>query len=119
MEASEMLDVVHFIFEDDSHYVSEESAKSQSAVRKSLYKDMYHREYKYEYKETKKKNTSAPKAYDPADWDILPEDEAVKPFNPREMQPEQKPTMGQETITQFDPFADNPFSGVLDAPAGH
>ena len=41
MEAGDMVDVIHFLFEEDSHYVSEESAKSRTGVRVSLYKDLY------------------------------------------------------------------------------
>jgi hypothetical protein len=47
MEASEMLDVVHFLFEEDNKYVSREDLLSKSAVRKNLYRDLYYKEYKY------------------------------------------------------------------------
>ncbi len=118
MEGSDMLDVLHFLFEEDSHYTSEESAKSRSALRVVIYPSFYGSAYKYEWKDTKSKQFASTQYIDD-DLSVMDEAEAVKPFNPREMQAERKPTMGAETITQFDPTAANPFSGILDAPVGH
>jgi len=114
------MDVVHFIFEEDSHYTSEESAKSRSNVRVVLYRDMYGARYKYEYKDQKpgtKPSTQYSYDYQPdEDLGMLSNEEAAKPFNPKEMQPE---TIPYTPVTSFDPTADNPFGGTLDAPFGH
>lgn len=118
MEASNMVDVVHFLFEEDNTIDSEDFAKSQSALRTAVYSSMYKITYKYPYKSSK--GQSSPQynhSYDPSvDLGVMPEDEAVKPFNPREMQPETKAFV---PATEFDPTAQNPFSGLLDAPLGH
>lgn len=115
MDGSDMIDVLHYLFEEDSHIVSEESIKSRSGVRKSIYDTLYGVKYKYEYKDSKAKH----RAYieeDLASMDSLSDAESAQPFNPREVKAERKPTMGAETITQFDPYAENPFGGILDAP---
>lgn len=112
MEASDMVDVIHFLFEEDSHYTSEESAKSRSAVRVSLYRDMYKKPYKYEYKDSKKQSTTYSYNYEPeGDLGTMSEEEDIKPFDPLA---ERKPDA--QSITKFNPTANNPFSGILDAP---
>jgi hypothetical protein len=118
MEASDMMDVIHFIFEEDSHYTSEESAKSRSNVRVVLYRDMYLTKYKYEYKDPSKKKSNSDYSYDfepDPNLGMLSDEESAKPFNPKEMQPEVIP---YTPVTSFDPTADNPFGGVLDGPMG-
>jgi hypothetical protein len=47
MEASEMLDVIHFLFEEDNTYVSKEDVISNSELRKYLYEGLYNKKYKY------------------------------------------------------------------------
>lgn len=121
MDSRDLVDILHFFFEEDNTYTSEEAAKSQSSMRTALYQEMYGVTYKYKYEEPKKKGAHAyTHSYEPdEDFAYLSDAESVKPFSPKEMQPEMKPTMGEETITQFDPFAANPFDGILDAPMGH
>lgn len=117
-----MLDVLHFIFEEDSTHVSEESAASRSGVRKVLYRDMYGVPYDDPYENSKRNQApKSPADYpiaDDSDLGIMDDADAAKPFSPREMKPEMKPALGMDSVTQFDPDAKNPFSGILDAPAG-
>lgn len=47
MHASDMLDVIHYIFEEDMRFASAEESKATDAVRNSLYRDFYGTEYKY------------------------------------------------------------------------
>ena len=114
MNASNMMDVVHYIFEQDTVVSSEDELKSQSAVRVAIYRDFYKKKYAYEYKP----KSSSGRAYVPdSDLEVMSEEEDLQPFRAREEMP-QKSTMGEETITPFDPTAQNPFNGILDAPMG-
>lgn len=116
-----MIDVIHFIYEQDTVHTSEESIASQSGVRVALYRDLYGTTYKYPYTPKKQKTQSTSPGLgtlDGSDLGALDDAESLKPFSPAEMEPERKPTMGAETITQFDPDSDDPFGGVLDRPAG-
>ncbi len=100
----------HYYFEEDNTHTSEDSMKSQSALRVAVYK-MYGQTYRYEYKGKQPKS--------PADYGYEPENSpydttvADKPFDPKT-----EPTKAYTPATNFDPDAANPFGGVLDAPAG-
>lgn len=114
-----MMDVIHFIFEEDSTYASEEQLKSQSGVRVAMYRDFYNKKYKYEYVDPKKKNSQYQHVYVPdSDLGVMSEEEEAQAFSSRE-DLAQKPVMGEDTITPFDPTAPNPFGGILDAPMDH
>jgi hypothetical protein len=111
MEASDMLDVIHYIFEEDTTQESEQALKSQSETRDLLYSVMYERPYKYKY------TASAP-ASDERKYIDDPEDEIddvadIEPFNPRKNQPK-----GYLPPTDFDPASPMPFGKGLDAPMG-
>lgn len=115
---SDMLDVLHFLFEEDNTYTSEEQMKSKLKMRESVYETLYDEPYKYKYGETKK--NAAPVDYGVAssptgDLDNLPYgEEGLTPFKPRE----QQPTKPYIPPTTFDPEAPKPFGTVLDAPLG-
>lgn len=47
MESSEMLDVIHVLFEDDVLPTWEHDQDIKGKVRKSIYRQMYKRDYKY------------------------------------------------------------------------
>jgi hypothetical protein len=89
MEASDMMDVIHFFYEEDLHYSNIEEARWLDAKRKHIYKELYDEEYKYY-------STS-----DVADQEASEDGGAVKPYVPP---------------TEFDPERPNPFGSVLDAP---
>lgn len=116
MEASEFLDVVHFLFEDDNTFVSEEAFAAKSRLRTVIFKDMYNTKYKYEYvpEKPRRVGTGTPENY-PTDeemWGAIEEDDVegiMQPFNPRERKPDLPPP------TEFDIDSDNPFPG-LEAP---
>jgi hypothetical protein len=93
MELRDMLDVVHYFFEEDSRYRSAEEAEGISAVRSALY-NMYGMTYKYGVKANTRPSSGDSFYSDP---------DEVKPFIPP---------------TQFDPESSNPFGAVLDAPIG-
>lgn len=108
-----MLDVLHFYFEEDNTHASEESMKSQSALRVAVYK-MYGQVYQYEYK-GKQPKSPADYGYEPENATGSPYDTTVadKPFDPKT-----EPTKAYTPATDFDPEAAKPFGGVLDAPMG-
>lgn len=87
-----MLDVIHFLYEEDLGYSSIEDARWTDAKRKHIYSELYGEEYKYySTKEI-------------ADHDgTSPDGEAIKPYIPP---------------TEFNPDSMNPFGEVLDAPIG-
>jgi hypothetical protein len=94
MELRDMLDVVHYFFEEDSRYSSAEEAEAVSSVRSALYGDMYGTSYRYGIKSKNGKSSAGDTYSDP---------DEVKPYIPP---------------TQFDANAANPFGAVLDAPIG-
>lgn len=47
MEMSNMLDVIHFFFEEDHRYQTSEEAQSVSSLRSSIYETIYKTNYKY------------------------------------------------------------------------
>lgn len=118
MEASNMLDVLHFLFEEDWVPASPEMVEARSEVRVALYRDMYGTEYKY--KVAPKRNNVNPangrqytnRAMDDtyvSDLDGLADE---KPFDPRATPP--KPFT---PASDFNPDSALPFEG-LDAPLG-
>ena len=91
-----MLDVLHFLFEEDSRFVSAEEAESVTALRSSLYRSFYGKSYAYGLP---KKNINVSANND----DFFSDPSVTKPYIPP---------------TEFDPESFNPYGSVLDAPIG-
>lgn len=100
---SDMLDVIHYIFEEDSVFVSSEQLQTKEGFREKMYREMYSRSYNYS---RKPKDASGVTDFDPEFEDVTP----VDPLKP--------PTKGYVPPTDFDPSRPSPFGGVLDAPLG-
>ena len=110
MEASDMLDVLHYFFEEDLNFSTAEQADAREKSRVMLYENLYNTEYKY-----------ATTGQSHVDYDSLPyddendQDERATPvdsFNPAaKVKPYTAPT-------RFDPSSSLPFGNVLDAPFG-
>jgi hypothetical protein len=94
MELSNMLDVVHFLFEEDSRFVSAEEAEGVGALRTSIYRDLYGVRYRYASAKRKTRNLSE---------DYYGDLNETKPYIPP---------------TEFDPTTANPYGDLLDAPIG-
>lgn len=104
MEASDMLDVLHYFFEEDIRFSSAEQAQAVDMGRKSIYQTMYGIEYKYAASSSKKNNNFTPSASDGSFDQITPfspSKDTVKPFIPAtEFDPETgipgliEPTLG-------------------------
>jgi hypothetical protein len=110
MDASDMLDVLHFMMETDNHQ-EKEKAVAQTEARNVLYRELYNRTYKYGYSEGK-----SPQDFDALDdpangWGDLDD---LTPFDPTERR-QVKPFVPP---TEFDPDSADPFGGLLDGPAG-
>lgn len=98
MEASDMLDVLHYLFEDDLHVGSAEEADAKDKVRISIYESMYNKTYKF----------ANPKSSTDNDYGFDELDDPVN-FSP-DIQTETKPYFPP---TDFNPDAANPFGGAL------
>jgi len=105
MELSDMLDVIHYFYEDDLDYASVEQAQMTDARRITMFKQLYGIDYKYASTDTKNKIASNPN-FD-YDFDNLtpfdPTNNVTKPFVP---------------ATEIDETSINPFGDILDAPLG-
>lgn len=86
MEASDMLDVVHYFLDEDMRYSSLEELKIHGSVRKTIFQDFYGTEYKYAMSDDSSgSNDSA----------------SIKPYIPP---------------TEINPDSPVPFGSVLDSP---
>jgi hypothetical protein len=100
MESSDMLDIIHVLYEDDAIPLHESHSKIKSNVRVMLWRSIYEKEYPYPYVES---------AGDGGSAGGLPPDEALLPSEnaPRVRKPYIPPT-------NPDQFA----AAGLDAPMG-
>jgi hypothetical protein len=113
MDASDMLDVIHYFFEEDFRYSTNEESIYKDEFRKSFYKKVY----KYDYRYVSESETSD-RAYRDFDADAMEEadapQETIEPFNPRARKSskafiEATPIVGDEST---------PFGSILDGPIG-
>lgn len=82
MEASDMLDVLHFLFEEDFTSSSEEHARSRSAIRSTLYSDMYGVTYRFKMNEPRGHNSSgSANDFDYSEFEASLDD--AEPVNPK------------------------------------
>jgi hypothetical protein len=101
MESSDMLDVVHYLFEEDMRYSTGEEAEAVSKTRETFYRDLYGYDYKYVYNSPKQNSNRKASSAGGFDFDdITPYDPNIKqkpkPFIP---------------ATQFDADSGLPLSG--------
>lgn len=105
MEASEMLDVIHVLFEEDyTTVVNAEQVEVKNRLRKVIYKEFYDKSYNYTAKNEYELDGSIDSPVDYSD---------VKPFDPKAAT--RKPYIPP---TQFNPEAPQPFGKNIDAPLG-
>jgi hypothetical protein len=110
-----MLDVIHYIFEEDMAAASGEQAEARSNVRTILYRSFYEREYQYK----SNSNSGSVGSYNSgptyADGSPIEPMEDLVPFDPLE---QAKPTKPYVPPTDFNPESSMPFGTNLDAPLG-
>jgi len=111
MEMSEMLDVIHYIFEEDMTFSTGEQADAQTDIRKSLYKELYHKDYKYNRSSGKKNRASG---FDDIDG-LMEEEQPVVPVDPVKESQKVKAYTPPTNLNADSPL---PFGNVLDAPIG-
>jgi hypothetical protein len=110
MEAADMLDVLHYFFEEDYRYSTFEESEYKDIFRSKIYKDMYSVDYAY-YSEKEKEDI---KDFD----EILPEEveeveDPIQPFSPRVKQ-----TKAYVPPTELTNNVERPFGDILDQPLG-
>jgi len=91
MELSDMLDVLHFFFEDDQRFHSAEESQSVDSVRTSLYETIYGTKYKYKSGEKSRPSSSS------------------APYDSNEIKPYIPPT-------EFDPEVGLQFGSITESP---
>lgn len=107
MDAVDLLDVLHYFFEEDSARLSTaEQSEAVSDLRTSLYRS-YNISYKYATKKSSSGQTYGGHAY------VSDDNSDLTPLDP--MNQETKPFV---PATEFNPDSSNPFGSVLDAPLG-
>ena len=89
LDSADMVDVIHYFFDEDMRYASYESALMHSKLREQIYGSLYEKHYKYAMKDSSSGSGSSSM------------DDEIKPYVPP---------------TEFDPESSNPFGKVLDAP---
>jgi len=104
MELSDMLDVIHYFYEEDMNYASVEQAQMADARRITIFKQLYGTEYRYASTESKNRLAASDSNFD-FDFDDL------APFDPNNA--ETKPFI---PATEVDENSHNPFGDILDAP---
>jgi hypothetical protein len=102
MEVSDMLDVVHYLFEQDATVTSEAEFDTKNSVRDVIYETVYERKFAYSTKGSKdfSSDTQAGNSepFDEFGNYIPSKTNNVKPYVPP---------------TNFNPDSDNPFGSVL------
>lgn len=113
MNASDLLDVLHYFMEEDMDYTSGEQLEGQSSLRSRLYRNLYDTEYPYATAKTKNNNI-VELEFGPENDAVEPANELddIKPFNPRAASPRK----AYVPPTTFDGGAELPFGSTLDAP---
>jgi len=106
MEASEMLDVIHYLFEEDLVSTHPELVEAKTEMRDVIYRDLYEESYNYGIKTSKNKYNSLDR--DPPSDGFYGD---LKPFDPTA-----GPTKPYTPPTDFDEDSPLPFGSSLDAP---
>lgn len=93
-----MLDVLHYLLEEDANFVSQEQYQSRDHVRNVVYKNVYNKSYVYANSDTR--DFGYESAADDLDIPVTTAAKSteVKPYIPP---------------TRVNADADNPFQGVL------
>jgi len=108
MEVSDMLDVIHYLFEEDAIVTSEAEFDTKNSARDVIYETVYGRKFAYSAKKSKDFNDAdgqySSEPFD-AEGNYIPsKTNNVKPYVPP---------------TNFNPDSENPFGGILrEAPLG-
>ena len=112
MSASDMLDVLHYFFEDDMNYASAEQADARDRAREIIYQDFYGHRYTYSNTQARAGNNySASGQGIVRDFNAADEEEKIEAFDPMKKPP--KPFVPATKVNAASP---KPFGAVLDEP---
>jgi hypothetical protein len=112
MEASDMLDVLHYFIEEDMNYSSAEHAEGRSRTREILYQDFYGQNYKYATSRNGSQYASASGSIS-KDFDspYENEEETLVPFDPLK-----GPTKSFVPATPVNAAMSRPFGAAIEEP---
>lgn len=111
LDSADMVDVIHYIFEEDMNVATSEQAEAIDGYRSSLYENLYKVPYNYRKTSgnTKSANGNFVDIDDPLDDLDLDASKEISPIK--------KPPKPYVPPTNFNPDLVNPFAGSkLDAP---
>ena len=117
LQASDMLDVIHYFFEQDMLVASSEEAEARSKMRTILYQALYEKTYNYQYTSSKNSynySTASGNLGMPEGGFTVDNSDSFEPDAP-----DKGPTKPFVPATDFNSESVDPFNGVLDPPAGH
>lgn len=113
MEASDMLDVVHYFMEEDFSAASSEQAEARSRMRTTLYQSLYSKDYKYAMSKTRSRDFDTVVGPPVNDAYETPQpEEPIVPFDPTK----NNKTKGYMEPTPFSENSSQPFGKILDSP---
>lgn len=120
LNSSDMMDAIHYMFEEDIIITSKEEAESRDRVRVSIYDTMYGQRYKY----SSVGSTSGSFDFDndpglmadQAENDLTPFDPSTRGTGSSELPPVKVRSKGYVPPTDFNSDSAKPFGKVLDAP---
>lgn len=113
LDSPDMVDVIHYIFEEDLDVATAEQAEARDNYRNYLYGDLYNTPYRYASTKSKM-STNYDMLDDPLD-DMLVEDSLTDVDI--DIPAVKKPPKPYVPPTNFNPNLENPFAGSkLDAP---
>ena len=115
LESSDMLDVIHFMFEEDMFAATGEESEHKSKIRTTLYREFYNKHYDYQV-------SSSSSGVSNADGTLLPpldEEYGIQEFNANAQDsPVKTKPKPYVPATNFNPNSVLPFGKDIDAPLG-
>lgn len=112
LDIPDMLNVMHYYFEDDHNMANSEEAEAKSSIRTSIYRMLYNTEYKYKYKS---KHSTSGYNYSTETANGEP---VLDGFVGQDVEdkPDKGPTKPFVPTTDFNPDSSLPFGKTLDPP---
>lgn len=119
IDSSDMLDVLHYMFEEDLNNSTAEQAEARDTYRTRIYEDLYETTYNYASSSNKSSSSMSNGNFE---IDEALEQEYMKNANANASasveDPLKKAVKPYRPPTTFNERAANPYVGVLDAPLG-
>ena len=110
MDSADMLDVFHYLFEDDNRFTSGEQVEGIDKMRTQLYR-LYGQTYDYGSNGSSGSQSGGRRYVSQNDFDF--DSQPIMPMDGKG-----QPTKSYIAPTDFNPESAMPFGNVLDAPLG-